>query len=116
MLFRIGLFCLLLCLAAPARAEDYIAPTWPDLLHTMIRFNALDLSQDNRLLDEYAAITDCDIYQYYSRDDFKWNQMRTTIRKSIEMSRSTFPSRYYFDVKVQLGRYDFADKLYRFAD
>ncbi|MDP9126641.1 MAG: DUF4852 domain-containing protein [Pseudomonadota bacterium] len=127
MLKRFGLLFLCLFLTFPAQADplpahadavkpdDYIRPTWSDLLRTMVRFNALDLSDDN-LLDSYASVTECDLYQFYYKDDFKWNQVRKSLRESISMNTQTFPVYYRFDSEVLLDRYDFQNKVYRFQE
>jgi hypothetical protein len=102
-------------LASPARAEDYVKPDWPSLVKTLVRFNALDIS-DDRLLDEYAMITECDLYKSFYRDDFKWNQVRNAMRQSIKMNVATFPTSYRYETQLQLDRYDFHDKIYRLTD
>jgi len=107
------LFCLLA--AAPAHADSYTKPTWPNLVRTLVRFNALNLG-DDRLLDEYAIITECDLYKNFYRDDFKWNEVRQAIRQSVKMNIATFPTDYGYVTQLQLGRYDFHENLYRFTD
>ena len=102
--------------AAPvSHAEDYVEPTWSDLLRTTIRFGAMDL-HDNNLLDEYAAVNYCDIYKFYYKDDFKWNEIRKKIRKSTDMEMLKYPAHYYYYTVLQLDRYDFENKVYRFTD
>ncbi len=98
-----------------ARAQEYSAASWPNLMRTMVRFNALDLS-DLALLDEYAIITDCDLYKAFFTNDFKWNQVRQAMRQSIQANIATFPTNYYYDIQMQLDRYDFTTKLFRFTD
>jgi len=115
MLMRFAFLCLCLCFAVPAHAEDYATLTWPDLLHTLVRFNALNLETDDRLLDDYAMITDCDLYRYYYKDDFKWNRLRALIRRSSAKDSANYPVRYHYDHKFQLDRYDFETKIYRFS-
>lgn len=100
-------------LPAPAPAT-YISPTWADLLRTMVRFGALDLQDDN-LLDEYAAVTDCDIYKFYFKDDFKWNAIRKKIRDSADLKMTTYSAHYYFYTVLKLEHYDFDKKIYRFT-
>lgn len=127
MFLRIGFLILCLAFGAPALADpvpepidqtkpdDFIKPTWTDLLHTMVRFNAFDLNDDD-LLDSYLAVTDCDLYQYYYKDDFKWNQIRKSARQSAEMNETKYPVFYHFDTELQLDRYDFDNKMYRLTD
>ncbi len=114
MIKRIGLIFLTLFLAAPAHAEDYIVPTWADLVRTLVRFDALSLS-DDKLVDEYAMIAECDLYKTFYRDDFKWNKVRGAIRDSIRMHIATFPVSYRYETRIQLDHYDFHDKIYRFT-
>lgn len=114
MLKRTILIAFLLCVALPAHAADYIKPGWPDLVRTLIRFNALNVGDDT-LLDEYAMIAECDLYKGFFSDDFKWNQVRAALRQSIRQNVATYPTSYYYETSLQLDRYDFHDKLYRFT-
>jgi hypothetical protein len=107
------LFCVLL--ASPVRADGHYAEvTWPNLLNAMIRFNAIDLIQDDELMDEYAAITDCDLYKFYFHDDFKWNHARDVMRQSIHKNMQQYTTRFSYDARFKLDRYDFQNKMYRF--
>lgn len=102
--------------AEPASAQaDYIAATWADLLRTAVRFNAIDLN-DDKLIDEYAAITDCDIYKFYFKDDFKWQEVRKKTRESAALNSANYPTHYYMRAVLHLGRYDFGKKIYSFTD
>ncbi|MDE2029952.1 MAG: DUF4852 domain-containing protein [Alphaproteobacteria bacterium] len=103
------------CLAAgSARADIYAKPSWQNLMKTMVRFNALDLS-DTKLLDQYAIITECDLYKAYYNNDFKWEEVRHAIVNSIRKNIATYPIAYQYDTRLQLDRYDFASKLFRFT-
>jgi hypothetical protein len=104
-----------LLLAAPAWAEDYTTATFGNMAHTLIRFGAID-PMDDALLDEYAMVTDCEIVESFYSDDFKWSQVRGFIRDSIKMNTDGFPAKYHYDAEVQLDRYDFKDKNFRFTD
>jgi hypothetical protein len=105
----------LLLLSGSARADDYADISWVNLVRTLVRFNALDLSDQN-LLDEYAIVSECDLYKAYFNNDFKWNQVRQAIRDSVAMNVATFPSNYHYDISMRLDRYDFAAKLFRFTE
>ncbi|MGB9154588.1 MAG: DUF4852 domain-containing protein [Alphaproteobacteria bacterium] len=100
--------------AAPATvADDYADLTWPNLVRTLVRFNAINIA-DPVIIDEYAIITECDLYKAFYHDDFKWNQVRKAVHESIKMNVSTYPVNYRYSVTIQLGRYDFTAKLFRF--
>jgi hypothetical protein len=115
MLKKVGLFLCLAMFALPAGAEDFIKPTLPDLVRTLVRFKAINLD-DDKLLDDYAIITECKLYKAFYGDDFKWDKVRSAIRESIQMNVSTFPTGYSYETRLQLDRYNFEDKLFRFTD
>jgi hypothetical protein len=101
-------------LTASARAEDYATPAWGDLMRTLVRFNALSLS-DPAVLDEYTVITECKLYKAFYRDDFKWNQVRQAVLDSVRNNVATFPMNYHYDTQMELDRYDFEAKSYKFT-
>lgn len=115
MILRFIALLLCLFLALPVQADDYIKPSFDNLLKTLVRFSALDLRIDP-LLDEYAMVTDCGLYKNFYSDDFKWNQVRAAIRDSVRLNIATFPMSYQYDTNLQLGRYDFQQSLYKFTD
>jgi len=117
MLIRVFFFVFLtlFSLTRSAHADDYIAPTWGDLVKTLIRFNALNMT-DMSLIDEYGLITECDLYKAFYRDDFKWNQVRQALSQSIKNDVATFPTRYRYVARWQLDRYDFQTKVFKFTD
>jgi hypothetical protein len=117
---HVARFVLCVVLALPllvqsAHAEEYVDPTWPNLVRTLVRYNAINLT-DMTLLDEYAAITDCDLYKAFYHDDFKWHEVQQAMVKSIEINSPTFPIRYRYNVDLQLDRYDFKSQLYHLTE
>jgi len=97
------------------RAQEYMSPTWPALLRSMIRFGAIDMTSDSNLLDEYAQATECELYEAFYPNDFKWQQVRRALKESIQKNVATFPVAFYHTSKAQLGRYDFDQQLFRFT-
>jgi hypothetical protein len=115
MMKRIVLILALLLISMPARADIYARPTWDNLMKTLVRYGALDLT-DNKILDEYAIVTDCDLYHAFFQNDFKWNQVRESMRDSVQINLSKFPSSYVYEDKIALDHYDFTQQLYHFSD
>ncbi|HEU0117514.1 MAG TPA: DUF4852 domain-containing protein [Alphaproteobacteria bacterium] len=109
---RILIILLVLFYAAPSHAQDYTPPTWANLANTLIRFNALDITQD-AVIDDYGAITECDLFKAYHGDDFKWNSVRGAMRDSIAQHIATFPTTSGYATQLQLDHYDFQNKIYR---
>ena len=95
-----------------AQAQEYAPISWVNLIHTMIRFNAINMSDQN-ILDEYAIVSEYDLYKTFFKDDFKWNQVREAIKDSIRLNIATYPTNYFHDLTVRLDRYDFEAKLFR---
>jgi hypothetical protein len=115
MMKRIALFLVLLLAATPACADIYARPTWDNLIKTLVRYGALDLG-DDKILDEYAVVTDCDIYHAFSGNDFKWNQVRDSLRESVQLNLSKFPASYVYEDKLALDHYDFQQQMFQFSD
>lgn len=107
-------FLLPLLAAQDACAQDYAKPTWPNLLRTMVRFNAIDIS-DRTLLDEYTIVNECSLYKSFYNNDFKWDQVRQAMLKSIKNEVATFPMSYYHEAALKLDRYDFDTKTFKFS-
>ena len=114
MMKRVILLLVFLLAATPAHADIYAHPTWDNLVKTLVRYGALDLS-DNKILDEYAIVTDCDIYHAFVGNDFKWNAIRDSIRQSIDINLTKFPSAYVYEDKLSLDHYDFQQQMFRFS-
>jgi hypothetical protein len=115
MIKRVVLLLVFLLAAAPAHAALYARPTWDNLLKTLVRYGALDLSED-RILDEYAIVTECDLYRYFYGNDLKWNKVRESIRDSVELNLNKFPSGYVYEDKLLLDRYDFQQQVFLFSE
>jgi hypothetical protein len=118
--FADALVCLLLvlCVAmtpAPLRAEEYAPPSIANILKTLVRFGALDVS-DDEVLNTYAMAVECKIYTRYYKDDFQWHKVQAAMRKAIRQDIMTYPTALYYDASLALTRYNFKDKVYLFSD
>ncbi len=114
-LWSVFLLALFLFVAPGARAEEYVAPSLSNFMKTLVRFGAIDLRRLD-VLDAFARVTECQIYRDHYSDDFKWQEVRKALRKSIKQNIGTFPTTYRFDASLQLDRYDFKEGIYRFTD
>ncbi|MDD5585748.1 MAG: DUF4852 domain-containing protein [Alphaproteobacteria bacterium] len=103
--------------AGPAslRAEEYAPPTFSNIVKALVRFGALDISDDNNL-NGYAMVVECKLYKRYFDNDFKWHQIQAAMRKAIRQDVSSFPTALYYDATLKLDRYNFKNKVYQFTD
>lgn len=98
-----------------AYADDFAHITYDNLVKSLIRYGALDIKK-NDVIDEYSILTECKLYKHFYNDDFKWQEFRQAMRKKIDQEVKTFPTGYRYNTIVNLDRYDFEEKLYRFTN
>lgn len=113
------LLCLFVMLSALLSAEthaadEYIQPTETALMQTLLRFDALDLTNDI-VIDDYAKTAECDLFSVFRDDDFKWNKIRDGLRNKIKSETVTYPTSYVVKGYIKLDRYDFDTKTFKIA-
>ena len=112
----LGLLMVALTLAGqPAVAQNYAKPSYENLLQTLIRMGALNITDDT-VIGDYAVITECKLHATFFKDDFKWNRVRQAMRQSIKQNVATYPTGYAYEAELQLDRYDFKEQLYKFKE
>jgi Domain of unknown function (DUF4852) len=95
--------------------SKYVKPTWPNLIKAMIRYNAYDVS-DEELLNEYAEISDCEIFAHFYQNDFEWHKVKTELREYLRQQHDQLPTFFHYDIALQFGHYDFDKNMYFFTD
>ena len=86
MLFRLTAFAVLALalMTGGARAQEYSDASWTNMLRTLVRFNALDMS-DQMLLDEHGfAVEQIDVLVGHFAVHQEWHAhfLRHNLRKS----------------------------------
>lgn len=108
------LFIVSLISVGQARAESFAKPSLDSIMKVLVRYGSVDIRSD-AVMDLYGSIMVCDLYSEFYRDDFKWNDIRHVLRKSIQEDVAFFPIGFKYDAVLQLGKYDFNEKIYRFS-
>lgn len=85
--------------------EAYGVPSFRDMVQTAVMMDAFDIS--NPLIDEYARLFYCDLYQKKFSNDFEWNNIRQEISGRLKGKKEFYRILYQFAVPVYLGRYNF---------
>lgn len=119
---RAGVFAWLVALwllppghiAAAAALGGFVEPSHAALAQTAVRLGLVDLAEDP-VVDEYARLVHCDLYQAYFDNEFEWAKLRQAIRQSAEQSLPTMPLRFGVLGTVRLGRYDLDRGGFRLA-
>jgi len=109
------LLATVLFFSGAAWADDYVQPTLPNIVKALVRYGAIDPAEDP-LLDDYARAAECEIVQYFYRNDFKFEEVRDAIRKNMDDAIATFPQAFYISGPVYLDRYDFRAGIFRLSD
>jgi hypothetical protein len=101
------------CLAVPASAllpqdvgEGYAAPTYPEVIQTMLMMNGADIS-NVKIADEYGRLVYCDIYKKDYGNDVLWEKVRDEIITRAQKKKEYFRIKYEIVSVFYLGRYDF---------
>lgn len=110
--FFVLFFCLL---AANAQAQAFEQLTYSNVIKSLVRFDALNL-QNDKILDDYAQLNDCDSFYKNFRDDFAMQKRRAALRAYIKENRSEFPDSYYFTAPMRLDQFDFKTRVFRLHD
>ena len=85
--------------------DFYQKATVPNLSKLYWLKGALDIRND-KTVDNFVLINDCDLYKKYIIDDFKWEEVRKATRKYIKGHVSEYSDRFKIVIPLDLGRYD----------
>ncbi len=94
---------------------QYVRITPQSLADLYWRLQVFD-SGDNRAIDNYMLINECDIYQDNFNNDFEWNKIREAAKQHIKQNKNDFSTKFEFFVPVHLGRYDTEKKGFDLVD
>lgn len=86
-------------------ADVFLKSTPVNLAKLYWRLGVFD-SGDNRAVDNFMLITECDVYQNNINNDFEWKTVREAAKTSLEIRRKTFPTKFEFLIPIELGDYD----------
>ncbi len=86
--------------------EIYEAPNMAGFAQLYWAMGKMDVTNDVHI-DNYLAITQCDLFRDYYHNDFEWRKIREATRTFLNNSKESFPLRYEFVQPILLGEYDF---------
>jgi hypothetical protein len=73
-------------------------------------------SGDDRAVDNFMLINECDIYQNNVNNDFEWKKIRESAKKFLNSNREKFSTQFEFVLPVELGTYDEVRKGFPIMD
>lgn len=86
-----------------------------NLSRAYIKLTGVDLA-DDKLVDDFAIINNCDMYLKFYKDEFNWRQAREAFRRLIQRDLEGYPEYIYLLGNSRLGRYDFDRKAFVFDE
>lgn len=89
----------------PSALLNYIEPTYPNLARAYWALSIHDLD-NNDSIDYFLAITECQIFKNYFKNEFEWAKVREISRKYLEQNRRYFSTRFMTVQPIMLDRYD----------
>ncbi len=94
--------------------EEYVEVNFDDLSNTALRVGALTLNEQP-VLDEYAQLFYCKIYEDFFQNDSQWMEVSQAIRKKYMSARESVPQKYFFKTDIMIGRYNSEIKAFPLA-
>lgn len=86
--------------------EAYAEANFRDLTQTLILMDGISI-EENKILDEYARMNYCSIYEEKFHDDFEWVQFRKLLAQKIQSKKEYYRNLYQISGVIYLGRYNF---------
>jgi hypothetical protein len=126
---RLHLYSLLLCAltvpmlahaqeAKPLDARDkyiYEKPSYAKFSQLYWALDKFD-AQDNRVIDNFMRINECEIYTNYINNEFEWNSIRDSGRQYILSNVEEFSTRFEIEQPLRLSEYDFTQQTFEIWD
>lgn len=92
-------------------SSKYVPPTFENLAKLYWTLGVLDIN-DSETIDNYLAITDCDLYTSYINDDMEWPHIRDLARESIRKNYKTFPTLFKVTIPLYLRQYHYDEEYF----
>jgi hypothetical protein len=90
-------------------ASEYVPPTYDNIARVLWALDMKDLF-DDKAVDGYLQIAECDLFQKFYSNEFRWKKIREGTRDYLEKYKSKFSRRFEYVQPIFLDRYDFALK------
>jgi hypothetical protein len=95
--------------------DGYIETTFPNLVNAYWAVAKFDID-DDKAIDDYMMITNCDIYKQYFNNDFEWDKVRTAARQYLTTNAAKLPTRFEAMLPIQLDKYDPKSQQFKIRD
>lgn len=84
--------------------RNFADPSYANLAKLYWNLGILDIN-DGQIIDNYLAITDCELYQTYKPNDLEWSTIRDLARASIRKNYKSWPTSFRVVIPLYLRDY-----------
>ncbi len=91
--------------------SKYVDPTYQNLAKLYWALGILDVN-NAKLIDNFIAITECEMYKTYVNNDLEWNEIRQATRDHLRNNYKTFPTNFKITIPLFLGSYNFEEEYF----
>lgn len=84
--------------------NKFVDPSYENLARLYWSLGILDIN-DSEMIDNYLAITDCELYQAYKTNDLEWREIRDLARASIRRNYKSWPTSFRVIIPLYLRDY-----------
>ncbi len=83
----------------------FVDPSYGNLAKLYWNLGILDI-RDGEMIDNYLAITDCELFQTYKSNDLEWSNIRNLARSSIRKNYKSWPTSFKVLIPLYLREYN----------
>ncbi len=85
--------------------SKFVEPSYPNLAKLYWNLGILDINSDE-MIDNFLAITDCEMVMNYQNNDLEWREIRNVARESIRRNYKSWPTSFKITVPLYLRAYN----------
>jgi hypothetical protein len=85
--------------------DDYVITSYDNLAKLYWALGMLK-PDDQRAIDNFLLITECDLYQRFYHNDFEWIKIREATLNKIKKETPQYPMKFEIIIPIEFGRYD----------
>lgn len=91
--------------------SKYVDPTYSNLAKLYWGLGILDIN-NSKLVDNFLAITECNMYLQYINNDLEWQDVRQATRDYLRKNYKLFPTSFRITIPLYLGRYNADEEFF----
>lgn len=95
-----------------ALEDGYAVPTFKNLSKLYWALAMFDLA-DDKAIDNFLMINECELYQKYYGSDFELESLRAATKESIVKNMATYPVKFEVIIPIGIDRYDMGTEKFK---